>query len=803
MKKLILLLGWIFFALPAAAATSNIYITQNGTPGGTGASCTNALSAGWFNTPANWGTGGQIGPGTTVHLCGTFTGTAGSTMLTAHGSGASGNPITILFEPGAILTAPYWYWGGAIVLSGQSWIVVNGDINNGRQGIIQNTDNGSHRTYQQQSRLIYSDGCSNCTIENITLADGYVKLPDVAITSITGNGTTATVTCASACNNSVNHLVAIVGNSVGGFNTPPNTTITIASTPDSTHFTFASTTSGTGTGGTLVDDGLAQMGVNGSFIGYNVSPNFTINNVLAHDVGWAFNGWAQNYTVKNSEVYNADHGIAFGITASVGGLAIYGNHFHDFANWDTVNDAYHHDYIHLWDHTVGTSVTDGVIYNNTFDGVFGNCCTTGNIFLQGGIDNVAIFNNTFIDSTTDTVGRTGVWMGGEVVTVNGAQQTITQSNNSLLNNYFSMGAHRQGAAIYSSGYETGLAVENNILIGGQADISLVGGTTISVVDHNVYDDLSTDYGDGNTFHWNSSPATGSFTSWKSSSECNCDPNSVFATNSAIKVNSGGMPQPGSPAIGAGANLSSKATGALAPLAFDKNGVARPATGNWDIGAFQAQGATVIDFGNGFSSTGMAFNGSAALSGTHLRVTNGGQTQAGSGWFTTLVNVQNFTTDFTFQLINPNADGMTFAIQNSSLGALGACGGGLGYGTDSCSSQPGIPSSVAVKFDLFSNHTEGNNSTGIYTDGADPTIPATTLGNGVNLHSGDVFKVHIAYDGTTLTMTITDTVTNATFTTSWAVNIPSTVGANTAYVGFTGGTGGQTATQDIITWTYNN
>jgi hypothetical protein len=32
---------------------------------------------------------------------------------------------------------------------------------------------------------------------------------------------------------------------------------------------------------------------------------------------------------------------------------------------------------------------------------------------------------------------------------------------------------------------------------------------------------------------------------------------------------------------------------------------------------------------------MAFNGSAALSGTHLRVTNGGQVEAGSGWFTTL------------------------------------------------------------------------------------------------------------------------------------------------------------------------
>jgi hypothetical protein len=61
---------------------------------------------------------------------------------------------------------------------------------------------------------------------------------------------------------------------------------------------------------------------------------------------------------------------------------------------------------------------------------------------------------------------------------------------------------------------------------------------------------------------------------------------------------------------------------------------------------------------------------------------------------------------------------------------------------------------------------------------------------------------MTYDGTTLTMTITDTVNTAqTFTTNWAVNIPSTVGGNTAWVGFTGGTGGLTATQEILTWTY--
>jgi len=59
-----------------------------------------------------------------------------------------------------------------------------------------------------------------------------------------------------------------------------------------------------------------------------------------------------------------------------------------------------------------------------------------------------------------------------------------------------------------------------------------------------------------------------------------------------------------------------------------------------------------------------------------------------------------------------------------------------------------------------------------------------------------------YDGTTLTMTITDASVPAdTFTASFPINIPGTVGGNTALVGFTGGTGGLTATQEILSWTY--
>ena len=157
-------------------------------------------------------------------------------------------------------------------------------------------------------------------------------------------------------------------------------------------------------------------------------------------------------------------------------------------------------------------------------------------------------------------------------------------------------------------------------------------------------------------------------------------------------------------------------------------------------------------------------------------------------------MQAFTNDFTFQLTSPTADGITFTIQNNAPNALGTSGGNLGYAT--------IPKSVAVKFDLSNNSGEGPDSTGEYTGGAVPTTPFTDMtSSGVNLHSGDVMSVHMTYNGTTLTMTITDNTIGKTFTTSWAVNIPTVVGASTAYVGFTGGTGALTATQQITTWSY--
>ena len=166
-----------------------------------------------------------------------------------------------------------------------------------------------------------------------------------------------------------------------------------------------------------------------------------------------------------------------------------------------------------------------------------------------------------------------------------------------------------------------------------------------------------------------------------------------------------------------------------------------------------------------------------------------------------MNVQSFTSNFSFQLTNATADGFTFTIQGNNPTALGGGGVSLGYGPNSNPAAVGIGKSVAVKFDLYNNAGEGTDSTGLYTNGAAPTIPSVDMtASGVDLHSGDVMNVHMTYDGTTLTWTISDPTAGKSFTTSATVNIPSFAG-NTAYVGFTGASGGLTAIQEIINWTW--
>jgi hypothetical protein len=209
-------------------------------------------------------------------------------------------------------------------------------------------------------------------------------------------------------------------------------------------------------------------------------------------------------------------------------------------------------------------------------------------------------------------------------------------------------------------------------------------------------------------------------------------------------------------------------------------------------------APSINFESGFAGAAgqLSLNGSPAkIVGRNLQLTDGHPSQKSSAFFRTPVGVSAFHTEFRLLLTSPTADGMTFTIQGVAPTALGSPGSGLGY--------EGIAKSVAVKFDLHDNNGEGANSTGLCVKGESPnaTNSVKLTGTGINLRSGHPLGLVIDYDGTTLVVTITDTVTQASATESYPVNIPALVDGKTAYVGFTAATGGLTADQNVLDWTY--
>jgi hypothetical protein len=247
---------------------------------------------------------------------------------------------------------------------------------------------------------------------------------------------------------------------------------------------------------------------------------------------------------------------------------------------------------------------------------------------------------------------------------------------------------------------------------------------------------------------------------------------------------------------------------------------------------------IHDDGNGSGFTNhddMSANGNvtAFVPPGFLLLTDGNGSEAGSSFHTSPVQISDFQTTFTFRLhdgTDPRADGMGFVIQNSSQGAaaLGPGGGGLGYGPDNPSGAPGIPASLIVKFDLYNNAGEGTNSTGIFTEGRSPTVRQPGLdpiypdqsinlsaapyidqdGNPiVNINDQHTKQVDLTYDSASQTLTekITDleVIPNKSVTITYNnVNLQFLIGSSTAFVGFTGGTGGLTVVSDVHTWTYS-
>lgn len=227
---------------------------------------------------------------------------------------------------------------------------------------------------------------------------------------------------------------------------------------------------------------------------------------------------------------------------------------------------------------------------------------------------------------------------------------------------------------------------------------------------------------------------------------------------------------------------------------------------------------ILDFSRGFvgASGLLTINGAAKLSGPALQLTSD-LIETASAWSSVPVNIKKFATTFTLRITpSISAGGITFAIQNQPTkpvgdslfyvsggpNALGRNHGGLGYaGTDAIGRVNGIMNSVAVKFDPTGG---GGSTTGVYANAADPSLGGvSTTTSGIDLNSGNPLIVSIDYDGTAIKLSITDTVNKTTFSQDWNIDIPSAVGSNWAFVGFTASSGYHTLIQQVSDWTYTN
>ena len=357
-----MIVGLCLGLIAGVAKGNDVYLSQAG--GGAGSSCSSTLAVSYFNTAGNWTsgtpTGTKIGPGTTVHLCGTFTFAAGVSGLTVQGSGASGNPVTIHFESGAVLQSPYFpgeigVLGGAIVISGKNYITVDGG---GANGLIKNTLDGSPGetcpggacAYQQPTSGVYIADSTGTTVENLTIGPLYVDCGASTSCTDSAGQNTSDITVDTG---TITNLV-INGNYLGE----------------------------------------ARMGFNEATGNSSVVSNVTISNNTTNDNDWSL-------------IIGADD------TSTLSGISFYGNDVSNWTDWENPPATYHQDgvFIYAGGTTPATTVE---IYDNYFHGNFGTAgggtsfisCGTNEPPAQGNMT-CNIFNNLFVSTPP---GATAAWL---------------------------------------------------------------------------------------------------------------------------------------------------------------------------------------------------------------------------------------------------------------------------------------------------------------------------------------------------------------------------------------------------------
>jgi hypothetical protein len=217
--------------------------------------------------------------------------------------------------------------------------------------------------------------------------------------------------------------------------------------------------------------------------------------------------------------------------------------------------------------------------------------------------------------------------------------------------------------------------------------------------------------------------------------------------------------------------------------------------------------------------GLTLNGAAKIvtdrGGQSVILLNPAEQGPGGSVFTTNIIQFNskytFSTFFQFRMAHPGgigaADGIAFVLQTVGPSALGGGGGGLDYN--------GIAPSVAVEFDTFYNppFDPNNNHVAILTGGQLNDLDAQSPYGVTNcdkptgvfgcMANGDAWSVWIDYDGTNLSVAIADkSTTRPRNLITYPIDIPGLLGQDSAYVGFTAGTGNGWESHEIASWRFS-
>ena len=211
----------------------------------------------------------------------------------------------------------------------------------------------------------------------------------------------------------------------------------------------------------------------------------------------------------------------------------------------------------------------------------------------------------------------------------------------------------------------------------------------------------------------------------------------------------------------------------------------------------------------FSRTGgLEINGSAEVTpGGTLRLTD--SFEEVSSVFTrpnVIDATQTIRTSFEFHLHDGSADGFTFTIQRDprEADAIGDQGGALGYGDGA---PDGITRSVAVEFDLYPDTFVSDDHVAILTDGITSDFGNTVLiaPASADIYGGPRFA-WVDYKPKTRKLSVfvsSSDAKPAAPATSTTINLKKELGSASARAGFTAGTGGEWATQDIESWKVAN